>query len=52
MYGNMYKSFPISQFIPYPFPLGNHKHVSYICVSISVWEISSFVPFFKYSPYK
>ena len=41
-------SIPISQFIPpQPFPLGNRKFVFYICDSISVFQISSFVPFFK-----
>ena len=36
---------------PHSFPHGNHKLVSYICVSISVLEISSFVPFFFNIPH-
>ena len=39
-------SIPISLFIPPPlFPLGNHKFVFYICDSISVLKIGSFVQF-------
>ena len=44
---SVYMSIPISQFIPLPtFPPGNSKFVFYICDSISVLSISSFVPFF------
>ena len=43
----------ISQFIPLPpFPAGNHKFVFYICDSISVLYISSFVSFFLDLTYK
>ena len=35
-----------------PFPFGNRKFAFYICESISVLLISSFVPFFKDSTYK
>ena len=34
------------------FPFGNHKFVSYVCESISVLQISSFVSFFLDSTYK
>ena len=44
-------SVPISQFIP-SLPPGNHKFVFYICNSISVLQISSFVPLFLDSTYK
>ena len=43
----MYMSIPISQFISLPpSSPGNHKFVFYICDSISVFKISSFVLFF------
>ena len=45
-------SIPFSQFITPPLPTGNHKCVFYICNSISVLYISSFVPFFLDSKYK
>ena len=31
---------------PPPFPIGNHKFVFYVCESLSVLEISSFVSLF------
>ena len=33
-------------FLPPPFPFGNHKFVFYVCGSIFVFQVSSFVPFF------
>ena len=47
---SVYMSIPISQFLPPPppplSPLGVHTFVLYICVSISVLQTSSYVPFF------
>ena len=37
---------PISQFIPLPSPLGTNMLVLYGCISISVLQIGSSVPFF------
>ena len=51
MYSREYMSIPISQFIPL-LPPGNRRFVFYICDSISVLYISSFVPFFLDSTYK
>ena len=36
----------------FPCPLGVHKFVVYVCVSISALQINSSVPFFLYSTYK
>ena len=47
IYKSVYMSIPISQFIPLSLlNPGNHKLIFYICKSVSVWEISSFVSFF------
>ena len=44
---SMYRSIPISQFIPVPHsPLVVSTFVPCVCVSISALQISSFVPFF------
>ena len=40
----MYLLIPNSKFIPPPhFPFGNHQFVLYVCESISVLQINSFV---------
>ena len=33
---------------PYSFPFGNHNSVLYVCESISILEISSFISFFVF----
>ena len=50
---SVYMSIPVSQFIPPPpppppaaYPLGVHTFVLFICVSISVLQTGSSVPFF------
>ena len=47
MYSNVYMSVPMSHFILSISHLGNYTFVSYICDSLSVLWISSFVPFLK-----
>ena len=44
LYIVVYRSIPVSQFI-YPHPLCVSIFVLYICISISVFQISSFVSF-------
>ena len=51
-YSSLYMSIPVSQLSLLPLSAGNHKFVFYICNSVSVWYISSFVPFFKDYMYK
>ena len=34
--------------IPSPFPLGNHNSVLYVCEFVSVLQIGSFVPYFRF----
>ena len=47
IYKSVYMSIPTSQFIPLSLlNPGNPKLIFYICKSVSVWEISSFVSFF------
>ena len=48
IYSREYVLIPNSWFVPspLPFPLGNHKFVFYVCGSISVLYLSSFVSFF------
>ena len=47
IYSSVYMSIPTFQLIPSPdSPPGSHKFVFYICNSISVLQVSSFVPFF------
>ena len=46
---SVYSSIPISQFppTPVPFSLGIHTFVLYICVSVSLLQIRSSIPFFR-----
>ena len=44
---NMYMSIPISRLF-LPLSLGNNKFVFYICDSICILEICSFLPFFRF----
>ena len=46
MYSSLYLLIPYSQFVPLPF--GNHKIVFYVCESVSVLYIDSFVLFFRF----
>ena len=40
---------PNSQGIPpHPPPLGNHKYILYVCESVSILYIGSFVPYFRF----
>ena len=52
IYSSVDMSVPISHCIPAPpFLSDNHKIVSYVCDSISILQISSFVPHFFYIPH-
>ena len=47
IYNTVYMSIPVSQFIPSPSSPRNLKFIFYICSSISILWISSFVLFFN-----
>ena len=47
LYSGVYLLIPYSQFIPPSFPLGNHKFVFYVCVSV-LYITNSFILFFRF----
>ena len=50
IYSSLYLLIPNSLFIPVPlpFPSGNNKFVFYVCESVSVLQISSFLSYFRF----
>ena len=34
--------------LPHPLPLGNHKSDVYVCESVTLLQIGSFVPYFRF----
>ena len=44
----IYKHQILSPSLSLPLPLGNHKSDLYVCDSVSVLQVSSFVPYFRF----